>query len=93
MTDMAHALSIPRSGSICSDEPDYDPLIARLSARFDVLVDGQVVPRAIAYNVEEGWVRSIFHDKWGKHVIKRGCFTERLTYGNVTVRWRDQADA
>jgi hypothetical protein len=83
---------IPRFGSCRSDDADYDPLIALVGPRFDVLLDGEPVRHVIAYDCNEGWVRAM-RTRPGQNgrpvkYIQNGKAAEHTLRGNVSVRWR-----
>lgn len=82
------SVQIPRSGSCRQSDPDYDPLLCRLLPRIDVKIFGVSVPRVIAYNCDEGWIRSLRVNQFGKVHLVHGKVMEKLLRGTVTVTMR-----
>lgn len=90
------AIALPRFGSVRDSDADYDPLIARIGKRYDVLLDGKPISKVIAYHCDQGWIRRFVTDKRGNLRLfpiegpgqtgKR--VREETLVGAVTVRWK-----
>ena len=85
---------LPRKASCCKGDAGYSSSIARLSDRIDLFVDGVLLPEAISWDVDKGWVDRFYRgtlgelktDQRGRHLV------ERVT-GLVEVRWIKKAAA
>jgi hypothetical protein len=85
---MAQAVNLPRALSLRTDSPLYRDDAQIIARGVEVLVDGETVPRVIAYHCDEGWVHSYREDEGGRICIRGQSAEEIVTQGEVVVRYK-----
>ena len=88
MTAAAPSPEPPQAMSVRTNSPLWRPDCFEIGPRFDVLLDGEPVPRVIAFDCDEGWVQAHRVDGDGRMQIEGGEVAEHVLTGTVATAWR-----